>query len=159
MHFINLIFYSICLFLVVDATKVNPCPGKSSKQLTNDVVEINNCNKGVCKLRRKTRAEIKHIFTLDNDVDELVTNVFARVLELPLPFVGVDGKSACKSMFEEDCTTKVSCPLKGGKRYCYKNSFPIEEFYPKLSMDVHYELKSKRDGKSEACFEVPAKIV
>ncbi|KAG4067018.1 hypothetical protein HA402_000009 [Bradysia odoriphaga] len=68
------------------------------------------------------------------------TSVYANVLNVPLPFIGVDGTSACDKLFKADGTTPSSCPLKAGETYVYKNSFPILEFYPKLNLVVHDSL-------------------
>lgn len=97
------------------------------------------------------------LFTPERDIKELKTVVQAILFGVPLPFVGVDGTSACDNIYAEDGTTKLGCPLKAGTKYVYKNSFPIEEFYPAAQLTVHWALASQ--GKDLICFEVPAKIV
>lgn len=96
-------------------------------------------------------------FTPDVDVKNLRTTVFANVLSIPLPFIGVDGTSACDKVFAEDGETQASCPLKAGETYVYKNSFPVLEIYPKLNLVVHWALTS--NDQNIACFELPAKIL
>lgn len=96
-------------------------------------------------------------FTPDTDVEKLTTKVHAVILNIPLPFIGVDGTSACENVFAEDGTTKVGCPLKAGTPYVYKNSFPVEEYYPPANLIVHWALEAKK--KDVVCFEVPAKIL
>lgn len=103
-----------------------------------------------------------NIFTfsvaLDHDVKKLTTSVSAIVLNVPLPFVGVDGTSACNNMYLEDGATKTRCPLKAGQSYVYKNSFDILSVYPTIpALDVHWAL-SESSTKDLACFEVPGKI-
>lgn len=95
-------------------------------------------------------------FTPEEDIQELTTRVHANILNLPLPFIGVDGTSACKNVFAEDGTTKVDCPLKKGTNYVYKNGFPVEDFYPTVQLVVHWALEANK--KDVACFEVPARI-
>lgn len=95
---------------------------------------------------------------IETDIKELTTSVYAIVLGLPLPFIGVDGTSACDKMFLEDGITKVECPLKAGQNYVYKNSFPVLELYPKLTLVVHWALTTK-NNKDAVCFELPAKIL
>lgn len=75
---------------------------------------------------------------------------------IPLPFVGVDGVSACDFIYEADGVTKTPCPLEANKEYIYKNEFKIHEIYPKVSLIVHWALSS--GNKDIVCFEVPAKI-
>lgn len=81
----------------------------------------------------------------------------ANVLGIPLPFIGVDGTSACDKLFQEDGTTPAACPLVAGTPYVYKNSFPVLEVYPKLKLVVHWALTSK--NADVVCFELPANIV
>lgn len=134
----------------------------------------------MCKLRRKTVASVVLKFTpgklfinqtlftnchntknvstfTEKDIKKLVTSVQAKILELPLPFPGVDGTSACNNVYEADGETKTSCPLKAGTPYVYKNSFEILEIYPQLSLVVHWALTS--NNKDVVCFELPARIV
>lgn len=118
---------------------------------------MSSCEKGTCKLRRKSTVHITLKFTPDVDVKKLTTTVFANVLSIPLPFIGVDGTTACDKVFMEDGETPASCPLKAGETYVYKNSFPVLEIYPKLNMVVHWALTYK--DENIVCFELPAKIV
>lgn len=97
------------------------------------------------------------MFFLDHDIERLQTNVYGEILGLPLPFVGVDGISACDKVFQSDGTTKAPCPLKKGVEYLYKNSFPILEIYPRVNPIVHWSISE--NGKDISCFEVPAKIL
>jgi Niemann-Pick C2 protein len=77
------------------------------------------------------------------------------VLGAALPFVGVDGTSVCDKIYTES-NEKVSCPLKAGTKYVYKDSFPILPFYPSINVLVHWALRA--NGKDIMCFEVPARI-
>lgn len=81
--------------------------------------------------------------------------VTAEVFGVPLPFVGVDGKSICDKLFTES-GEKAECPVKSNTKYVYKDSFPVLSFYPSISVKVHWALK---DGQKDIiCFEVPARI-
>ncbi|XP_055641510.1 NPC intracellular cholesterol transporter 2 homolog a [Toxorhynchites rutilus septentrionalis] len=148
-----------CLYMYADATDVKACPSTRSL-VPNDQnnVEISNCTKGPCKLKRKTKVSINQKFTPAEDIKTLTTTVYAQVLSLPLPFVGVDGTNACDHIFAEDGETKLGCPLKAGVPVVYKREFPVLEIYPKMSLVVHWELQG-RGSQSITCFEVPAKIV
>lgn len=82
----------------------------------------------------------------------------AIILSVPLPFIGVDGTSACNNLYLEDGTTKTQCPLKAGQSYVYKNSFDVLPVYPTIAaLDVHWALKES-NNKELVCFEIPAKI-
>lgn len=109
-------------------------------------------------MRKNTKVEIELKFTPDHDVKQLRTTVNAIIVGVPLPFIGVDGTSACENIFMADGETKTKCPLKAGTEYVYKNSFDVLPIYPSLpSLDVHWAL-SESGNKDLVCFEVPAKI-
>lgn len=148
--FINFVLFLFRLSYFVDAAE--------SRALADSEVTISNCKKGRCRLRKNTRVTIEMKLQPDHDVESLRTNVNAIVLGVPLPFVGVDGKSAKNNLFLEDGETKALFPLKAGTKYVYKNSFPVESFYPTIpSLDVHWALKEGNRGDL-VCFEIPAKL-
>lgn len=94
----------------------------------------------------------------DHDIKKLTTSVNAVVLSVPLPFIGVDGTSACNNLYTEDGTTKTQCPLKAGQKYVYKNSFDVLQVYPTIpALDVHWAL-TESNNREFVCFEIPAKI-
>lgn len=94
----------------------------------------------------------------DHDIKKLITNVNGIILGVPLPFIGVDGTSACNNLYLEDGTTKTHCPLKAGEKYVYKNSFDVLPIYPTIAaLDVYWAL-IEGNNKELVCFEVPAKI-
>lgn len=138
-------------------TRIHSDIADGPKKLAADDVTITKCKTGVCKLRRNTNVEVELKFSPETDVQEMTTRVHANILELPFPFIGVDGTSACENVYAEDGVTKVNCPLKAGTPYVYKNSFPIKDFYPTIALTVHWALESQ--NKDLVCFEVPAKIV
>ncbi|XP_047994339.1 NPC intracellular cholesterol transporter 2 homolog a [Leguminivora glycinivorella] len=143
-----------CLALAV-ATDVDQCPGgRTIENLRSDVV-LMPCKKLPCKLKKNTRQHITIKFKPDKEIKELKNHVQAEVFGVPLPFVGVDGQSLCGKI-ENEAGEKVSCPLSAGNTYIYKDSFPIESFYPEIAVRVHWALRSH--GKDVTCFEVPAKI-
>lgn len=94
-------------------------------------VEITNCEKAPCKLKRRTRVAIEQRFVPDHDIRSLTTSVHAAIVGVSLPFIGVDGSDACNNIYSTD-NTKVGCPLTAGTEYIYKNEFPILDFYPKV---------------------------
>lgn len=94
----------------------------------------------------------------DHDIKKLTTNVNAVVLGVPLPFLTLDGTSACNNLYLEDGTTKTRCPLKAGQNYIYKNAIEVLPVYPSIAaLDVHWALLES-GNKEFVCFEVPAKI-
>lgn len=98
---------------------------------------------------------ILNIFDLFS-VKQLTTNVEALIGNFPVPFIGVDGTSACDYIFDKN-GKKASCPLKKGESYTYKRGFNVLEAYPQIQVVVHWALK--QGNKDYLCFEVPARIV
>lgn len=92
----------------------------------------------------------------DKEVKSLVSDVYANVNGLKLPFIGVTGVSACENIKKADTGELVPCPLASGQEYIYTNVFPIEPFYPSFALRVHWSLL---DGdRNIICFEVPSII-
>lgn len=58
----------------------------------------------------------------------------------------------------DGCTDSgLKCPLTSGVAYQYKASFPVLKIYPKVDVEVKYELKNS-DGKDIVCVLIPVKI-
>lgn len=97
------------------------------------------------------------LFIPDHDVKKLITNVNGIILGVPLPFVGMDGTSACNNLYLED-GTKTQCPLKKGQKYLYRNTIDVLPIYPTIAaLDVYWALV-EGNNKKLICFEIPAKI-
>ncbi|XP_017788662.1 PREDICTED: ecdysteroid-regulated 16 kDa protein [Habropoda laboriosa] len=148
------IFVFAALIVIAAATEVNDC-GSGAKFEDANRVRISGCSVPPCKLKRRTKASVEQKFVPDQDCDNIVNSVNAAVLGVPLPFVGVDGTSACENLFNADGTS-AGCTLKKGVEYTYKREFPILQIYPTISMVIHYELV--QGNHTITCFEVPAKI-
>ncbi|CAB0029224.1 unnamed protein product [Trichogramma brassicae] len=77
--------------------------------------------------------QIVQRFTPNRDVQSIKTAVYATILGVPLPFIGVDGTDACGKVFNAADGSPAPCPLKKGVEYVYKNEFPILPVYPTVS--------------------------
>ncbi|KAK2575513.1 hypothetical protein KPH14_011234 [Odynerus spinipes] len=149
----TLFVFAALVVVLSTATKVNHCDGTPFED-TNQV-KISDCDTPPCLLKKKTRVSIEQKFTLEKDVNNMMTSVSAVLFGVPLPFVGVDGTNACDNIYDKD-GRKVQCPLKKGETYIYRNDFPILEIYPKVPLEVHYALT---DGNNQViCFTIPARI-
>lgn len=150
----TLFVFAALVVVLSTATQVNHCDGKPYEDPNQ--VKISDCDNPVCNLKKKTRVSIEQIFTPEKEIDNLITSVYAKIVGVDLPFIGVDGTNACDNIYDKS-GAKAGCPLKKGETYIYKNDFPILELYPKLSMEVRWALM---DGSDQiTCFMVPAKIV
>lgn len=76
---------------------------------------------------------VKWYKLIEKHTKQLRTRVFAILGGIPLPFLGVDGTSACGHVFLKDGTTKAGCPLKANNEYVYKNQFDVLAIYPTVS--------------------------
>lgn len=92
-------------------------------------VNITNCVVPPCKLKRRTKPSVEFRFVPLKDTQNVKNSVNAAVLGVPLPFVGVDGTSACDNIFNKDGTL-AGCSLKKGVEYVYKREFPVLPIYP-----------------------------
>lgn len=127
-----------------------------AKKLSSDDVSLTSCSKGKCVLKRNTNVDISMKFTPDRDFKDLNSDINGIILDVPLPFPGYYGTSACPYIFDAEGKEKVGCPLKGGETYTYKNSFKILPVYPTVSLVVHWGLGDKNGDA--VCFEIPARI-
>lgn len=53
--------------------------------------------------------------------------------------------------------SNLQCPLKKDVVYSYDASFPVLKIYPKVDVEVKYELKNS-EGKDIVCVLIPVKI-
>ncbi|KAM3956565.1 NPC intracellular cholesterol transporter 2 [Aphomia sociella] len=143
------------VILAIDAAaNVQQCPDRSIEGLAESV-HLTPCKRSPCLLRKGSNQHITVHFTPDKDISVIKNHVTAEVFGVPVPFIGVDGKSICDKIFTED-GEKAPCPLKSGTKYTYKDSFPVLDFYPTISAKVHWALL---EGNNElVCFEIPVKI-
>ncbi|KAG5309578.1 NPC2 protein, partial [Acromyrmex insinuator] len=118
-------------------------------------ITISNCDEPVCLLKEGTIVTIEIKFVPNRDIQTLINNVVALVLNVLLSFIGIDETNACNNIYNAN-GSKVDCPLKKDEQYVYKNSFSVLSMYPKISLIVHYALREGNDNV--ICFEIPAKI-
>ncbi|XP_012346265.1 NPC intracellular cholesterol transporter 2 homolog a [Apis florea] len=131
----------VALLVVVCATEVNHC-GTGEKFEDSNQVRITGCDVPPCKLKRRTKASVEQKFVPSKDVASLVNSVNAAVLGVPLPFVGVDGTSACDNIYNLD-GTPAGCSLKKDVEYLYKREFPVLQIYPTVKTNFSRFLRPR----------------
>ncbi|KAK6623470.1 hypothetical protein RUM43_009322 [Polyplax serrata] len=124
----------------------------------NNRVSLSNCDKPPCLLKKKTTTTVELKFTPKQNIHRLTNAVYAEILGVPFPFIGVDGANVCEKIFDASTGAKASCPLQAGKDYIYKDQFKILDVYPKIKVLVHWALRNEYNN-DVLCFEVPAKII
>ncbi|CAH2003430.1 unnamed protein product [Acanthoscelides obtectus] len=123
---------------------------KGSEVGTISDVEVSDCVEGKrCILKRNTNVTLKIIFTPKGDSDTLKAVVHGEILGVPMPF-DLPNPDGCKD-------SGVTCPLKAGQTYTYINALPISPHYPRVTVDVKWELQLSND-EDAACAKIPAKI-
>ncbi|XP_058458586.1 NPC intracellular cholesterol transporter 2 homolog a [Malaya genurostris] len=113
-------------------------------------VEVSNCNvnEAACILKRNTNATISITFRTDEDLTQLKAVVHGIILGMEVPFKLPNDNGCVNSGLE--------CPLSKDTDYKYTTTLPVLKQYPKVSVDVKWELK---DGDRDVvCVKIPAKI-
>ncbi|XP_066139192.1 NPC intracellular cholesterol transporter 2-like [Euwallacea fornicatus] len=153
-----------CLVIITlgglcNTTKVNQCPGENFPNQDKNFV-IGNCVDPPCLAKKNTRIVAKMRFKAESEPKELVKSVYATLSGTNLPFIGVDGTSACDFIYELDEKTKIgNCNLVKGKPYVYIDSVDILPMFPKIRGMVHWSLVDPATGKNILCLEVLLHIV
>nr|WHU50415.1 Niemann Pick type C2 protein [Grapholita molesta] len=113
-------------------------------------VGVSGCadNAKECILKRNTNATITIDFTPSVAAADITTEVHGVIMNLPVPFP-LPQPDACKG-------SGLNCPLKAGVPVNYVTSLPVLKSYPKVKVDVKWELKT--DDKDLVCIIIPAKI-
>lgn len=147
----------VCLLVtqILCITPINKCPGKAIEPVK---LEIGDCTKHPCMIKRNTSIPVDIHFKLERDARQLFSNVHANIISIPFPFIGVDGSNVCDTLYDTDGKTKVSCPLKKDHVYRYINKFNILDRYPKIALTVHWSLNENKNSREIVCFDLPAKI-
>ncbi|CAG9863904.1 unnamed protein product [Phyllotreta striolata] len=139
------------------AINVKQCDSDNPIDDLNNRIQIDNCNKRGCRVKKDSFLKVSMKFTPAENIKGLKNHVTADILGAKLPFVGVDGEDACSHVFDKDGKKLPNCDLKAGQDYFYNDSFEILKIYPSIQTTVHWALVSP-DNKNVLCFEVPVTI-
>lgn len=122
-----------------------------SKLATIDMVGVSGCAETAkeCVLKRNTNISISLDFTPSKDVKAIEAEVHGVIMNLPVPFP-LPQPDACKN-------NGLTCPLKAGQKASYVATLPVLKSYPKVKVDVKWELKNE-DDENLVCVLIPSKI-
>uniref|UniRef100_A0A7G3AGQ7 Putative ecdysteroid-regulated 16 kDa protein n=1 Tax=Lutzomyia longipalpis TaxID=7200 RepID=A0A7G3AGQ7_LUTLO len=114
-------------------------------------VEVTNCdpNHPPCILKRNTNATICIEFTPNVECGEITAVVHGDLMGVSVPFP-ISNPNACTS-------AGVDCPVKPGTTYRYTATLPVLKSYPKVKVDVKWELKDSHNNDI-VCVIIPAKV-
>lgn len=108
-------------------------------------------SKSSCVLVRGSNATISIDFTPDTDILKVYARVHGIIMDIPVPFP-LPNANAC-----EHVDSGIMCPLTKNKAYKYKNTLQILESYPKLGVQVKWELINE-NNQDIVCLMIPAQI-
>ncbi|NP_001093080.1 ecdysteroid-regulated 16 kDa protein-like [Bombyx mandarina] len=122
-----------------------------SKLATVHNVTVSGCEESSshCILKRNTDATIGLQFTPLHNIDRINTEVHGVIMNIPIPFP-LPESDACKD-------NGLTCPLKEGTLADYKATLPILKSYPKVTVEVKWELQSEHGDL--VCVLINAKLV
>ncbi|CAH2229683.1 ecdysteroid-regulated 16 kDa protein [Pararge aegeria] len=145
-----MLFYMTVVVLVASAQAkfYTDCGSKLS---TVERVGVSGCSEDAteCVLKRNSNVTISVDFTPTVDAKSLETVVHGVIMSLPVPFP-LPQPDACK-----DCG--LTCPIKAGNIANYKSTLPVLKSYPKVKVDVKWELQNAA-GEDLVCVLIPARI-
>ncbi|XP_047028603.1 ecdysteroid-regulated 16 kDa protein [Helicoverpa zea] len=145
-----MLFFIIVTVLVASANAkyYTDC---GSKLATVQKVEVSGCDakNAECVLRRNTNATFSIDFTPYKETKEVVTIVHGVIMNLPVPFP-LPQPDACKD-------SGLTCPLREEQSSSYHTTMPILKSYPRVKVDVKWELKDEND-EDLVCILIAAKI-
>ncbi|KAK4886500.1 hypothetical protein RN001_002771 [Aquatica leii] len=110
---------------------------------TVESVEVSNCkpDDARCVLVRNANTTIKLKFTLKENVDKIKAIVHGVIMSVPINFP-IPNSDACVD-------SNLVCPLKAGETYLYVAVMPVLKSYPKITVEVKWELQRITTNISE----------
>ncbi|XP_040190456.1 NPC intracellular cholesterol transporter 2-like isoform X2 [Rana temporaria] len=122
------------------------CGREKGRLLT---VDMSPCPKKPCRLVRGRTFTVNVTFTSGEVTPYCKASAYGLVLGigLPIPLPEADG-----------CKSGVVCPLKEGATYNYLSELPIKAEYPKVVLDILWNLKDA-EYKDLFCWIIPVRIV
>ncbi|XP_063978098.1 NPC intracellular cholesterol transporter 2 homolog a-like [Diachasmimorpha longicaudata] len=142
--------FVVCLSTLVSAAKFRDCGSAVGKYTS---VTISNCgaSDSECILTRGSNATIEISFNTDESADAVTAVVHGIVASVPMPYP-ISHPDACANP-----DTGITCPLKKGGSYSYRKTFPVLAQYPKVRVQVKWELQNEK-MQDIICILIPAKI-
>ncbi|XP_066245249.1 ecdysteroid-regulated 16 kDa protein-like [Euwallacea similis] len=114
-------------------------------------VNISKCTPSSkrCILRRNSNVTMAITFTSNTESNMLKAVVHGIILGVPAPF-DLPNPDGCKD-------SGIECPVQSGTTYKYITSLPILSAYPRVTVDIKWEIKDA-NNKDLICALIPAKI-
>jgi Niemann-Pick C2 protein len=142
------LFAACCLCMTVSAVPWKDCGSAAS---TPSAVSVVGCDDtGVCKLTKGVNASFAVDFTAKEDATGLKMLVYGHIagIDVPFPISNPDG---CKD-------SNITCPIKKGQSYRYRNAIYVKTEYPSMTLVVKLKLEDQ-DKNVIFCVTMPVQIV
>jgi len=155
---ISIYFYAVAILYLSAPSEAkwrNCSTDDSYGELTK--LEITSCDvnaDGRCVLKRNSQGTLTLGFKAVKDIPEVKALVHGIVFDVPVPF-NLPNANGCKD-------SGLECPLKSGGNNVYISTLPIEKRYPKVFVDVKWELViPNADGTTTpiVCVIIPSKVI
>ncbi|EEC08084.1 NPC intracellular cholesterol transporter 2 homolog a [Ixodes scapularis] len=101
-------------------------------------------------LRKGTNVTLNIEFWSSVDSGSAKVRAHGMVMGVPIP-LKMPNEDACV-----DCG--ISCPMRNGEKYLYKQGFEVKASYPKMSATIKWALGDDNGG-TVACVLIPVEIV
>ncbi|XP_050098662.1 NPC intracellular cholesterol transporter 2 homolog a [Anopheles aquasalis] len=139
----------VCSLSTTQAAEFGNCANETALGQYSKV-EVSNCadDDASCVLKRNSNATISITFQSSEDLADLKAVVHGIILGMEVPF-NLPNNDGCKD-------SGLECPLKKDTSYRYSTTLPVLKQYPKVSVEVKWELVSA--GSQVVCVLIPAKI-
>ncbi|GFG32564.1 hypothetical protein Cfor_12345 [Coptotermes formosanus] len=124
--------------------------GSKAGSFTN--VTISSCEgtDPVCVLKKNSSVTLDIYFTTSVTDNNVTAEVHGIIQGLPIPWPLPD-PNACHS-------SGLTCPLQPGNNYHYTATFPVLKSYPRIHLEVKWELKNE-SGNDVVCALFPVRIM
>lgn len=153
-NFVKLAFFVLisCFCAQIQGTYFYSCEDKTTLG-TAQRVKVTNCvsddEDSKCSLKRGTNASIEIEFKTDVTTDTVTAVVHGIIFGEEKKF-DLPNTNGCVDSL-------LTCPLAKDSVNTYLTSLPIKRIYPKLSVDVKFEIQNT-DGQDIFCIIIPAKL-
>ncbi|XP_011300999.1 protein NPC2 homolog [Fopius arisanus] len=140
----------VCLSVLTSAADFRDCGSQVGKYTS---ISISDCedSDSECILTKGTNVTIKITFNTDEPVNVVKAVVHGILTGVPIPFP-IAQPNACNNP-----ETGITCPLKKGGPFTYTKTFPILSQYPKVKVEVKWELQNEKN-QDIVCIMIPARI-
>ncbi|XP_015119973.1 NPC intracellular cholesterol transporter 2 homolog a [Diachasma alloeum] len=140
----------VCLSALASAAEFKDCGSSVGKYSS---ISISDCgaSDSECILTKGTNATIEISFSTVEPVNAVKAVVHGILTGVPIPFP-ISHPDACANP-----DTGITCPLKKDQAYTYRKTFPILAQYPKVKVEVKWELQNEK-RQDIVCILIPAKI-